>query len=339
MMNEKEMITLCEANKKFFKVGACLSSESIRRHDEIIKRHFNCAVAENAMKWEPIQPKEGIFTFGEADEIVQYTKDNEMTLRAHAPIWHIMVPDELFMDKGKSASRELLIERLDNHMKVFCEHFKGQFYCWDVVNEAINDFPGEDLRQSRWLELIGPDYLDIAFRIARKYAPEVQLFYNDYNEFIPYKRERILRLVKGMIDRGVPIDGIGLQGHINIVECNLDEYERTVEAFAELGLRIHITELDVNPFSLRDREYSPTSIITEEMSEKQGKLYRGIFDIARRYSDVVDAVVTWGVADDMNWLDDLWCPGRIHEPLLFDKYHKMKKWTEQIIEDALKYNR
>ncbi|RCW43503.1 endo-1,4-beta-xylanase [Paenibacillus prosopidis] len=337
-MEQVEMISLSDAHKKFFEVGACLSSESIKRHGAIIKKHFNCAVAENAMKWEPIEPQTGIFTFGEADEIVKFTKDNQMTLRAHAPIWHMAVPDELFVDGDKPASREILIERIDSHMKAFCEHFKGQISSWDVVNEAINDFPGEDLRQSKWLELIGPDYLDISYHIARKYAPDIQLFYNDYNEFVPFKRERMLRLVKGMLDRGVPLDGMGLQAHVNIVECNLDEYERTVEAFASLGLRIHITEMDVNPYSLRDRVFPPSSPITEEMHHKQAELYRGIFDICRRYSDTVDAVLTWGVADDMTWLDDLFCPGREHQALLFDKDHKIKKWTEQIIEDAIRYN-
>ncbi|MHA6483300.1 endo-1,4-beta-xylanase [Paenibacillus sp. strain BS8-2] len=333
------MTSLYEAHKKFFKVGAAISRESIQRHDAIISKHFNCAVAENAMKWEPTEPNQGVFTFGEADEMVMYAQSRQLALRAHAPIWHMSVPDDLFHDGEKSASRDVLIDRIDRHMQAFCEQYKGRFFSWDVVNEAVNDYPGDDLRPSKWLELIGPDYVDIAFRMARKHAPDVELFYNDYNEFVPYKRERILKLVKGMKDRGVPIDGVGLQGHVNIVECNLDEYERTIEAFAALGLRIHITEMDVNPYSLRDRVYPPSSPITEEMHRKQTEMYRGIFDICRRYSDTVDAVLTWGVADDMTWLDREFCAGREHQPLLFDRDHKIKKWTEQIIEDAIRYNR
>ena len=334
-MSNLEIPSLRDAYEPFFSVGAAVSRESLRRHRDLLSQHFGILVAENAMKWDPIEPVLGQFDFTEADEIATFAYEHGQKLRAHAPVWHTVDQGLFLNDSGEEVSKEELLDRVGAHMLRFTEHFDGRYFAWDVVNEAISDFPGDDMRDSPWLRILGPNYVDEIFFLAHQYAPDVQLFYNDYNEFVPYKRDRMLRLVKGMIDRGVPIHGMGLQGHVNVVECDLDEYERTVEEFTNLGLRIHITEMDVSPYSLRDRVYPASSLITPEMHDAQARLYRGIFDIARRYKESVDAVLTWGVADDMTWLDSQFTPGRQHEALLFDQHHRIKPWTEQIIQDAL----
>lgn len=335
-MKYDNMPSLCEAHAKYFKVGTCLNSRDFVSHDSILKKHFNCITDEGMMKWEPTEPEDGVFTWEEADKIANYAKDNGMALRAHAPLWHIQTARWTHLDRdGKPASRELLIERIERHTKAFCERYGGQFFCWDVVNEVIDDGPdGGLLRKTKWLEGIGDDYIDIAYKLARKYAPDAQLFYNDYNEYDPIKRDKIVRLMRGMQERGIPLDGFGMQSHINVHEFDIGEYKRTIETYAALGLRIHITELDVSPYSSRERML-PAYPYTDELVARQAEIYRQVFAAAREYSDVIDDVTTWGVADDINWLDGWLRPGRNHYPLLFYYDHTPKFFTRQIVEDAI----
>lgn len=325
--------TLCGAHAGQFLCGAAISDAAIEAYDELIPTHFNAITAEGDMKWEPIQPEEGSFTFGASDRLFDFAEAHGMAVRAHAPLWHMQTPDWIFRDGDRVAPRELVLERIDAHFGAFCGRYRDRFFAWDVVNEAVDDHSEELYRHNPWFETIGPDYLDEAFRLARSHAPDVQLVYNDYNTTLPYKHGRTMDLLRGLLDRGVPVDGMGIQAHMNIVDHDLDSLERAIVDYAGLGLRVHLTELDVTFYSLRDRGL-PATVITEEMVEAQESMYRGVFALARRYSDVVDCVTTWGVADDRNWLDTLMCPGRAHAPLLFYQDHRPKPVLRAIVEDA-----
>ena len=213
-----------------------------------------------------------------------------------------------------------------------------------MINEAIAHFGKGVLRDSNWTQIIGEDFLAQAFRIAKKCVPDsVQLFYNDYNEWMPHKREKLLKVLRGLLDEGAPIDGFGMQQHLSIY-ADLDEIRRSVEAYASLGLRLHVTELDVSLYTVYETG-RPT--ITDEMLQKQYDMYVELFSIYRQYADVIDSVTTWGVADSATWLDssavrigdfkpDNAPMQRKNFPLLFYADHRMRPYTEKIIEDALK---
>ena len=337
--------SLREAYAKYFKIGAAVSPASIALYGDILEEHFNSLTADNAMKLEPMHPQKDVWEFRAADAVVSYAKTHGMAVRAHAPVWHKQVGLWMFRDDdGKPLSREALLARLEEHMQVFGKRYGGDVYCWDVINEAIAHFGNGVLRDSNWTELIGKDFLEQAFRIAKKCVPDsVQLFYNDYNEWMPHKREKLLQVLRELIEAGAPIDGFGMQQHLSIY-ADLDEIRRSVEAYAALGLRLHVTELDVSLYTVYETG-RPT--ITDEMLQKQYDMYVELFSIYRQYADVIDSVTTWGVADSMTWLDssavrigdfkpDDAPTQRKNFPLLFYADHRMRPYTEKIIEDALK---
>ncbi len=337
--------SLREAYAKFFKIGAAVAPQDFVLFGDILTEHFNSLTPTNAMKFEPIHPLPEVWDFRDADAVVAFAKENGMAVRAHAPVWHKQVGLWFFRDeKGEPLSREALLERLREHMTVFGRRYGGDIYCWDVINEAIAHYGKGVLRDSNWTELIGPDFLAESFRIARDCVPEnVQLFYNDYNEWMPHKREKLLKVLRELIDCGAPIDGFGMQQHLSIY-ADLDEIRRSVEAYASLGLRLHVTELDVSLYTVYETG-RPT--ITDEMLKKQYDMYVELFSIYRQYADVIDSVTTWGVADSVTWLDrsavrigdflpEDALAARKNFPLLFYADHRMRPYAEQIIEDALK---
>lgn len=329
--------SLAGAYKKYFDIGAAVSPNTIVSHAELLKQHFNSLTCENQMKYEVVQPEEGKFCFEEADKIVAFAKENGMRMRAHAPVWHAQTPDWFFKQGDRPAPRELVYERMEQHIKTVAEHFGNAVYCYDVVNEATTDtvdprhlarFGNETYRQSKYLTLCGIEYLEKAYHLMRKYAPNAQLFYNDYNECDPLKRERIYTLMKNLLDRGAPLQGCGMQTHYNIFKPEMDEVKKSIETYASLGLRIHITEMDISFYKeFTDPQIEPT----QEQLEKQAKIYEDLFGLYRSYSDVVDSVTFWGVADDRSWLSN---PRRRNWPLAFDVNHQPKPFVAKLIEAA-----
>lgn len=331
-----DMPSLCEAYAEYFKIGAAVAPRDLVSHRGLLKKHFNSITHENALKFAPIHPEEDRFDFDDADQIFAFAEENGIAVRAHAPVWHSQTPDWVFQDGAYFADREKLIDRLRTHVEALAARYGDMIYAWDVVNEAIVDEPGGYLRPTKWYTLMGPDYIEIAFRTVREFAPKVQLFYNDYNEWVPHKRDNIVRLVRELQDRGVPIDGIGMQQHVNITD-NLDDIKRAIEAFASTGLVLHVTELDVSlypPMKIRiPREFlmrMPQPKPALEQFKKQHKMYVDLFEIYRSYSDVIKSVTTWGVADDYTWLDNYPVPGRKNYPLMFYADHSPKPFLREI---------
>ena len=227
----------------------------------------------------------------------------------------------------------MLLERLEKHMKVFGDRYGESVYAWDVVNEAVADSGEEVLRNSDWKRIIGEDFMVCAFKIARKFVPEsVKLFYNDYNAFFPKKHEKIMKVLRYLQENGAPIDGMGMQQHVN-PSMSLDDVKRAIENYASLGLRLHVTELDVSLFPTRS---TGAEAITDRAIQKQYDFYVSLFEIYRSYSDVIDSVTTWGVCDNYTWLDGFPVRGRKNYPLLFHYDHEPKAYTRKIVEDALK---
>lgn len=233
--------------------------------------------------------------------------------------WHNQTPDFLFKD----ATKETLLQRLRDYILCVGKRYESDFYCWDVVNEAIEDKSDYFYRKSPWLDIIGEGFIEHSFRIAKEILPETDLYYNDYNECNELKRNKVYKQVKNMLDRDVPIDGVGLQCHWNIFSPKMDEFKRAMEQYAKLGLKIQITEMDISvyEFTREGKVEKPSN----DMINKQAEIYKEAFSILREYKDIVDCVTLWGVADDETWLSKFTINNRKNWPLLFDENHKPKE--------------
>ena len=283
------------------------------------------------MKMAPIHPEENRYLWNDADSIVAFAQQHGLKVRGHNLCWHNQTPGWLFKDpSGKEVTKELLLQRLKDHITTVVSHYKGKIYAWDVVNEAVSDKPGEYLRPSAWYRICGEEYIAKAFEYAHTADPNAILFYNDYNEINSAKREKIYKLVKGLKDSGVPIGGIGLQGHWAINEPSRPQLDSTIKKFADLGLKLQITELDISvyPKEHNARERKPEdadTILSEQKEQKQIEEYKMCFELFRKYRKVISGVTFWNVSDRHSWLDNFPVRGRKDYPLLFDKNLKPKK--------------
>lgn len=315
---------LYEAFKQSFDIGAAVNPRTIIQAGELIAKHYNSITAENEMKFASVHPTEDTYTFEQADQIVAFAKSNGMKMRGHTLVWHNQTTDWLFQEAdGSPISRERLYERLKSHIDTVVKRYKGDIYAWDVVNEVITDEGADPLRPSKWLDIAGPGFIAKAFELAHEADPKAQLFYNDYNESNPMKRDKIYNLVKSLLEQSVPIHGIGLQAHWSLYSPGLDDIRAAIEKYASLGLRLQLTELDVSMFRHDDLR---TDLVhpTEEMLELQEKRYEQLFNLLREYDTHIDAVTFWGAADDYTWLNDFPVRGRKNWPMLFNESHEPK---------------
>lgn len=320
----KRMPALGDVYRDYFDIGAAVNLATIESQKDVLTAHFNSITAENDMKFERVHPSEEVYTFDAADRIVDFAVRNGMKVRGHTLVWHNQTPDWVFQAAhGGTVGREQLLARMKAHIDTVVGRYKNIVYGWDVVNEAVEDKSDVWLRRSKWLEILGEDFIDQAFRFAHEADPSAVLFYNDYNESHPEKRDKIIRLVKGLKKRNVPIHGIGLQGHWNLYDPSLDKIREAIERYAALGLQLQVTELDISMFEFDDRRTDLTAP-TAEMVERQEELYDRIFSLFREYKGVLTAVTFWGAADDYTWLDDFPARGRKNWPLVFDVNHQPK---------------
>ena len=299
------------ADQRKVDIGAAVSIpalESDEPYRDLLAREFNLVVPENVMKWDATEPQQGVFTFEDGDKLVAFAEQHKMRVRGHTLVWHQALPD--WVSKGEW-TKETLSEALRQHVSGVAAHYKGKVYAWDVVNEAIGDSGG--LRGSVWTNVIGPEYIEIAFRAAREADPDALLFYNDYGaEMISPKADAVYDLVKDLKERGVPIDGVGMQMH-----TTLDDYvdqtslQLNIKRIAELGLIVHITEMDVR---IPDGS-------TPEQVEAQTKMYG---DVLRGClaEPACQAVLVWGVSDQYSWIPQQY-PG-MGAGLLFDAAYQPK---------------
>ena len=325
-------IGLKDAYKDYFTIGVAVNKRNIQDPDQIalIKKNFNSITAENDMKVGLMQPKEGVWNFGAADSIANFCRQNGIKLRGHNLCWHSQFADWMFKDKkGKPVKKEVFYERLRKHIHTVVNRYKDIIYAWDVVNEAMADdgpqmfWPkASPYRQSQLFKLCGDEFIAKAFEFAREADPDVLLFYNDYSCVDPGKRERIYNMVKKMLDAGVPIDGIGMQGHYNIYTPDEKELDKTITRFSELVKHIHITELD-----LRTNAESGGQLIFARGGAKPQAPYiatlqedqsNRIFRVFRKHKDVIDNVTFWNLGDKDSWL------GLNNHPLPFDENYKPK---------------
>lgn len=347
--NEVKEPSLREAVKDKFLIGTALNTNQIWGKDtaavKIVKEQFNSIVAENCMKSMYIQPVEGEFNFKDADKFVEFGEQNNMFITGHTLIWHSQAPDWFFRDdKGKDVSKEVLIERMRNHITTVVSRYKGRVKGWDVVNEAILD--DGSWRDSKFYKIIGEDFIPLAFEFAHAADPEAELYYNDYNEWHAGKRDAIVKLVNSLKEKGLRIDGVGMQGHLGINHPSLDEYRAAIDAYFSAGVEVLITELDVSalPSPRRDiganiadteayrQEMNPyTTGLPDSISFAWNKRMGDLFTLFIDNSDKIGRVTLWGVTDGDSWKNDFPMPGRTDYPLLFDRRYKAKPIVKEII--------
>lgn len=316
--------------KDFFTVGVAVSPRALQTDEAgLIASQFNSITAENAMKMGPIHPRENEYFWRDADSIVAFANRHNMKVRGHTLVWHAQTPTWLFTDaKGDTVSKEVLLQRMKDHITTVVNRYKGSIYAWDVVNEAIDDNNANYLRNSAFVRIIGEEFIAKAFEYAHAADPKAILFYNDYNTEIPGKRDRIYRLVKSLKDAGVPIHGVGLQGHWSVNNPSREELEKSITMFSSLGLQVQVTELDVSVYAgrqggqLTQGRRDTTATFTPEMEQQQREKYKMIFDVFRQHKSNLTGITFWNVSDRYSWLDRR---GRKNFPLLFDKDLQPKK--------------
>jgi endo-1,4-beta-xylanase len=321
----------------YFPVGVAIRPQSVSGPEaELIVKHFKSVTAENAMKMGPIHPTENEFFWKDADAIVEFAQANKMMIRGHTLCWHNQTPGWLFKDAtGKDVSKEVLLKRLKDHITAVVSRYKGKIYAWDVVNEVIDDDDLKFFRDSPWYKICGEEFVEKAFQYAHEADPNALLFYNDYNTESAGKRDRIYKMIKGLLDKKVPIHGVGLQAHWSIFSPTEQELRQSIEKFSSLGLQVQFTELDISVYqsehSRRDRRADESDTFTPEMEAKQIEQYKMVFKVFREYKDKVTGVTFWNVSDKSSWLDNFPVRGRKNYPLLFDQNFKPKKAYWEVV--------
>ncbi|MCH7410550.1 endo-1,4-beta-xylanase [Belliella sp. DSM 111904] len=314
-------IPLKELFEAYFPIGAAVTPQQATAsspHGQALQTHFSSLTAENVMKPDALQRVKGQYTWTNADQIVQFAKDNNMKVRGHTLTWHSQSPDWMFYDEnGDLHTPEVAMKQLEEHITTVVSRYKGDVYAWDVVNEAMFDWdPNGQIiyrEDSPWFKIMGPAYIDSAFVYARRADPDAKLFYNDYNSIFSWKRNKIYDLVKRLKDNGIPIDGIGLQGHWSVNTSEAD-IRTTLDLFRTLDVEIQITELDLPVYTSNDE--ADSEVYTSTFSFRQKVAYSMIFNVLLDYSDIITNVTFWGIGDDHTWLDK---PGRKAFPFLLDE--------------------
>ncbi|MEZ4988987.1 MAG: endo-1,4-beta-xylanase [Saprospiraceae bacterium] len=327
--NQTNIKGLKDYYQDYFPIGVSVGPYNFNGSDSlIIINEFASITAENIMKMGPIHPEPDEYNWQYSDQMMAFAKRHGLKVRGHTLCWHNQTGRWLFEDaEGQEVSKEVLLNRLKEHIFSVAGRYKDQVYAWDVVNEVISDNQDEFLRQSKWYQICGEEFIYKAFEYAHDAAPNAILFYNDYSATNPVKRDKIVRLIKGMQERGIPIHGMGMQGHWSISHPSEKEIRDAIQAYADLGLQVQITELDISVYAPNDREKKPDASyeFTPEQEQKQIDQYRMIFNVFRDFKNVISGVTFWNVSDRHSWLDNFPVRGRKNYPLLFDEEGKRKK--------------
>lgn len=349
---------LKDAYKGAFKIGCAVNSDIVSGQDkasqDIVLQHFNSITVENVMKAALINPQPGVFNYGPADDYIAFGQKNNMFIIGHTLVWHNQTPDWFFKDNdGKLKSHEAVAERLREHIKTVAGRYNGKVNAWDVVNEVM----GEDgnYRPTTWVNGIGngDELVKLSFKYANEFAPNTELYYNDFNAWRPEKRDGIVRMVKMLQKEGIRIDGIGIQGHWGLNFPKNEYIEAAIDAYAALGLKVMITELDVDVLPLtREGQVIGTGMthpqfqleefktyldpyqkgLPNDVQMQLSKRYAELFEIFYKKRDKIDRVTFWGVQDGMSWKNGYPIPNRTNYPLIWNRDFKPKPALDAILE-------
>lgn len=293
------------ADRRGWLVGVAVDPSYLTnpQYTRLLEAEFNGLVAENAMKWRYLSAEQGQYDFSGADALMEYAVQHQMAVRGHTLVWDLGLPEWLTQS---NLSRDEYKALLEAHITNLVGRYAGRILAWDVVNEPLDD-QGQ-LRQNFWFQAIGPEYILLAFQWAHAADPDAQLFLNEsYAEGMNEKSQGVYTLVKGLLEKGAPVHGVGMQMHLRLENPpSSEDVAQNMQRLAELGLRVHITELDVR---LQD---APGSL-----DEKLAGQARVVGDMARvcLAAPNCDAFFTWGLTDRYSWIPGI--TGKEDEPLLF----------------------
>jgi endo-1,4-beta-xylanase len=306
---------------------------------QLVAREFNAITPTNMMKWGPLEPREGDWQWAGPDRLVAFGASRGMTVVGHTLVWHSQTPRWLFVDEQNApVSKDRLLKRIDTRIQTLVGRYQGRVAIWDVVNEAIDE-DEKGWRQSPFLTIAGPEFVERAFRVAHEADPRATLLYNDYNEHNPGRRRFLVDVIADYKRRGVPIHGVGFQGHVGLEYPDLAEYEKSLQAIAATGLPVHITELDVDVlprasgytgaeistnFALSESLNPWKSGLPAEIEARLTARYRQLFELFLKYRETIARVSTWGTFDGESWKNNFPVRGRTNYPLLFDRALKPK---------------
>jgi endo-1,4-beta-xylanase len=342
-------VSLKDTFKDKYLIGTALNYNQITGKNpkslKLALEQFNSITPENILKWGSVHPKPDKYNFAPVDSLIKIAEDNNMFLVGHTLIWHSQTPDWVFKDNdGNPLSREKLLQRMKEHIFKVVGRYKGKINGWDVVNEAFED--DGKMRQSKWQKIIGNDYMEKAFRWAHEADPDAELYYNDYNMWYAGKRDAVVKLVNDFKNKGIVIHGIGLQGHWGLEYPPLDELENSIKAFAATGMKIMVTELDLDMLPMpgentgadvnlsyeKKEELDPwPNGLPDSMQTKIADRYAAFFTIFNKYSDAISRITLWGVSDAQSWRNYWPIYKRTAYPLLFDRNLKPKKAFYEVI--------
>ena len=348
---EKKQTTLKDAYNGHFLIGIALNHWQISGKDPasmaVVAKQFNCLTAENAMKWEKIHPQPTEYHFSVADSFVTLGESLNCQIIGHVLVWHSQTPQWVFQDdEGNPTDRETLLARLKDHIDHVAGHYKGRVLGWDVVNEAFED--DGSLRESPWKKIIGEDYIEKAFILAHKADPNAELYYNDFDMWKEGKVDAVVAMVKDFQARGIPIHGIGMQGHWGHDYPLPEELDAALSKFSKLGVHVMITEMDLNilprPASYTGADIAKSYQMMDKMNPWPNGLpdsmntvftnrYLDLFQTFCQYDDCITRVTLWGIQDGTSWLNFWPIRGRTAYPLLFDREYKAKPVVQQLIDN------
>ena len=349
-LNTTAQVSLKEVFREHFLVGAALNQTQFYEEDgrgaAIVKTQFNTISPENILKWESVHPQPGKFEFDAPDRYVQFGEKNKMFIIGHTLVWHNQTPKWVFEDeKGNPVSREVLLERLREHITAVVGRYKGRIKGWDVVNEAIND--DGTMRQTQWYKIIGDDYIAKAFEFAHDADPKAELYYNDYSLENDAKRKGVIALVKKLRAAKIPVHAVGSQEHDKMDWPTVDQLDNTISELAALGVRVNITELDIDVlpsasdyrgadvtanFELNEKLNPYAKGLPDQMQQQLAKRYAELFKVFLKHQKSIDRVTFWCVTDGDSWLNGWPVKGRTSYPLLFGRDGKPKPAFNAVIQ-------
>ena len=346
--------TLKDAFQGIFRIGAAVNQSQFSEQDPralpIIKAQFNTISPENVLKWESVHPRPDGYAFDAPDRYVAFGEKNGMFIIGHTLVWHSQTPRWVFQDdKGAPLDRDALLKRMRDHILTVVGRYKGRIGGWDVVNEALNE--DGTLRKSPWLTIIGEDYLVKAFEYAHEADPKAELYYNDYSVERPAKREGAVALIRKIQAAGIKVAAIGLQGHDKMDWPSLEDQDTTIAAFEKLGIKVNITEFDIDvlpPATQRRTADVSLSVeaqaklnpyqdgLPDAVQQSLAQRYAGLFGVFLKHRAAISRITFWGVTDADSWLNNWPVRGRTSYPLLFDRAGKPKPAFDAVIRTAAK---